>query len=163
MAVEVDHDAIKTKIAAILAANTTLFTDSDLTKIRSIGVGFPPGDPFQAEMFDYIFVTNSSPFETIAQDVTIISNAIESLVHTFNYDIVIVVNGKDSRDAEEKLDDFQKLVLQTLEADVTLTGAGTADADYSQAISIQPFRPGGTLELGKKGRVITFRVVLTTA
>jgi len=135
MAVEVDHDAIKTKIVAILKANTTLFTAATLTKIRSIEVGFPQGNPFQDQMFDYIFVTNSSPFETIAQDVTIISNAIESLVHTFNYDIVIIVNGTDSRDAEKKLDDFQKLVLQTLEADVILKGTGTADADYSQALS----------------------------
>jgi len=162
MAVEIDHDQIKTKIVAILKASATLFTDSDLTKIRFIEVGFPDGDPFQDQMFDYIFVTNSAPFETISQDVTIISNAIESLVHTFNYDIVIVVNGKDSRDAELKLDDFRKLVLQLLEADVNLTGTGTADVDYSIPVSVQPFRPSGTQEKSKKGLVITLRCVKTT-
>ncbi len=162
MAIEIDHDAIKQKIVAILKANATLFTAADLTKIRAITVGFPEGDPFTDQMFDYIFVTNSSPFETISQDVTIISNAIESLVHTFNYDIVIIVNGKNARDAELKLDDFRKLVLQLLEADVNLTGTGTADVDYSIPISIQPFRPTGTQQKEKKGLVITLRCIKTT-
>ena len=37
---EVDHDANKSQVVTILKANATLFTASDLTKIRSIEVGF---------------------------------------------------------------------------------------------------------------------------
>ncbi len=161
MATEIDHDQIKTKIVAILKANTTLFTDSDLTKIRSIDVGFPTGDPLQDQMFDYIFITNSVPFESIANQTSRVSNAIVSLVHTFSYDIVIIVNGKDARDAELKLDDFRKLTLETLEADVTLTGTGSVEVDDSFPVSVQPFRPG-ELQEPKKGIVITLRCIKTT-
>jgi len=163
MAVEVDHDAIKTKIVAILKANATLFTGTDLTKIRAITVGFPQGDPFTDQMFDYIFITNSAPFETIRNDGrAVVSNAIKALIHTFNYDIVIIVNGTDARDAETKLDDFQKLTLETLEADVDLTGAGTTDVDISFPVSVQPYRNATNEGTGKKGRVITLRCIKTT-
>jgi len=159
---DLDHDQIKTKIATILKANTTLFTAATLTKIRSIEVGFPQGDPFQDQMFDYIFITNGTPFESITSDSGVVSNVIQELYHIFNYDIVIIVNGTDSRDAETKLDDFRKLVLETLEADANLTGTGSAEIDYSLPISVQPYRPSGKEGQGKKGIVITLRCFKTT-
>jgi len=121
MAVELDHDAIKTRIVDILKANATLFDANDLTKIRFIEVGFPDGDPFLDQMFDYIFITNSTPFETIRNQGATPTSASKSIVtnleHTFHYDIVTVVNAKSARDAELKLDDFQKLTLELLEAE----------------------------------------------
>jgi hypothetical protein len=158
MATEVDHDAIKSTIVTILKANATLFDAATLTKIRAIEVGFPQGDPFADQMHDSIFVTNSSPFETIRNDGSVVANAIKALDHVFNYDIVIVVNGKDSRDTEEKLDDFQKLVLQTLEADVDLT----ASVDKSFPVSVQHYRDINNEGKGLKGRVITLRCWKTT-
>jgi len=162
MAVELDHDAIKERIQAILKTNVTLFDVNDKTKIRSIEVGFPEGDPFDPEMADQIFITNGSPFESIRNDGVIQSDTISDLEHTFNYDIVIIVNASTGRVAENKLDDFQKLALQTLEADTSLTGTGSRLVDLALPASIQLYRPGGSQGTGVQGRIITLRCVMNT-
>jgi len=160
MAVELDHDAIKTKIQAILKADATLFDANDLTKIRAIEVGFPEGDPFDPEMQDQIFITNSIPFETIRNMGSVVSNAVKNLEHTFNYDIVTIVNSASARETELKLDDFQKLILELLEADVDLTGAGTSDVDISFPVSSQIYK--GRQGEPVMGRVITLRCLKET-
>jgi len=166
MATEIDHDAIKTKIVDILKASATLFTATDLTKIRFIEVGFPDGEPFNDQMFDYIFVTDASPFESIRNKgatTTVAGKVIvKDLEHTFQYDIVIVVNAKSARDAEEKLDDFQKLTLELLEADASLVGTGSADVDISFPVSVQHYRIANREGKGVKGRIITLRCIKTT-
>ena len=166
MATEIDHDAIKTKIVAILKASAVLFTDSDLTKIRSIEVGFPDGDPYSDQKFDYIFITDSSPFETIRNrgSTTTVGGKVivKNLEHEFNYDIVIIVNAKSARNAEEKLDDFQKLTLELLEADASLVGTGSADVDISFPVSVQHYRIANKEGTGVKGRVITLRCIKDT-
>jgi len=121
-------------------------------------LAFRRGDWFSDQMHDSIFITNSSPFETIRNDGSVVSNAIKALDHSFNYDIVIVVNGIDARDAEKKLDDFQKLTLQTLEANVDLD----AEVDKSFPVSVQHYRIANTEGKGLKGRVITLRCTKTT-
>jgi len=166
MATEIDHDAIKTRIVDILKASATLFNVNDLTKIRFIEVGFPDGDPFNDQMFDYIFITNSSPFEAIRNRGSTPTSASKSIIknleHTFHYDIVNVVNAKDARDAELKLDDFQKLILELLEADIALNG-GVADiVDISFPVNVAHFRASGTEQKGVKGRIITLRCIKTT-
>jgi len=166
MATELDHDVIKTKIVAILKASATLFDADDLTKIRFIEVGFPDGNPFNDQMFDYIFITDSNPFETIRNkgSTTTVGGKVivKNLEHTFNYDIVIIVNAKSAREGEEKLDDFQKLTLQLLEADASLVGTGSADVDISFPVSVQHFRPGNTEAKAVKGRIITLRCLKET-
>jgi len=166
LATEIDHDAIKTKIVDILKASATLFDKDVLTKIRFIEVGFPDGDPFNDQMFDYIFVTDSSPFETVrnkGSTTTVAGKVIvKNLEHIFNYDIVIIVNGKSARDAELKLDDFQKLTLELLEADASLVGTGSADVDISFPVSVQHFRSANTEGKGVKGRIITLRCLKET-
>jgi len=60
MATELDHNAIKAKIVAILQANTSLYTTTAETgELRSIEVGYPQGDDLTDKMFPYAFVTNS--------------------------------------------------------------------------------------------------------
>ena len=79
---------------------------------------------------------------------------------TFNYDIVMVVNEKDSRTAEELLDDLQKILMETLEADYNLNST----VDESYFIRVDELRtPGGELGKGFKGRVITLRCSKVTA
>lgn len=157
---EVDHDQIKEKIVAILKASATLFDANNLAKIRRIEVGWPEGDPLNPEMMDHIFVTNGSPFEQIANRGNIVSNEVEELIHTFNYDIIVIVNGKTARDAENKLDDFQKLIMELLEVDANLTGVGTAEVDASWPVAVQPFQ--GDKGKPVKGKVITLRCIKTT-
>jgi len=162
MAVELDHDAIKTRIVDVLKASAGLFDANNLAKIRFIEVGWPSGDWDKDEMFPYIFVTNATPFEILKNEGTIQSDAISDLSHTFNYSIIFVVNGKDSRDAELKLDDFQKLILQLLEADTSLTGTGSRLVDMALPSSVSPFRPSGTQGKGVQGRVINLRCIMNT-
>ena len=112
----------------------------------------------QDAMLPYAYVTNSTgPFETIRTG-DVISNAIKVLYHTFNYDIIVVVLENDSRAAEILLDELQKLVLQTLEADHSLTGTGSASVDSSVPLRIDHLRVGtGDRGKGIKGRVITLK------
>lgn len=162
MAVELDHDAIKTRIVDILKASAILFDASDLTKLRFIEVGFPDGTWENDQMFPYCFVTNSIPFESIRNEGTILSDAVTDLTHTFSYDIIFVVNSKSSREAELNLDDFQKLILQLLEDDTSLTGTGSRLVDTAFPVSVNSFRPSGTEGKGVQGRIITLRCIMNT-
>jgi hypothetical protein len=163
MATELDHDVIKTKIVAILKANTSLYTTTgEAGELRAIEVGYPQASFNAGQLADallpYSYITNSTgPFETIKAG-TVVSNAITILEHTFNYDIVVVVLEKDSRAAEVLLDELQKLILQTLEADHNLTGTGSASVDDSQPLRIDHLRVGNDDQgRGIKGRVITLK------
>jgi len=165
MATELDHDVIKQKIVAILQANTSLYTTTAETgELRSIEVGFPQGGELADKMPPYAFITNSdTQFETIIPMGSEVSNKITGLVHTFHYDITVVVNEKDSRTAEVELDEFQKLILQTLEDDFTPTGSGSGDVDGSYPTSSRKLRVRPQDEgQGFKGRVITYRCIKTT-
>ena len=169
MATELDHDEIKKKIVAILKANTSLFTiTGEEGELRAIEVGYPQAafaiGQLSDAMLPYAYVTNSSgPFETI-QSGAVVSNAIKILQHSFNYDIVVVVMQKDAREAEILLDELQKLVLETLEADHNLTGVGSASVDDSNPLRIDKLRVG-TADEGKgiKGRIITLTCRKATA
>lgn len=163
MASEINHDTIKTRIVDILQANTALFTTTaEEGKLRSIEVGFPQGEEMQDKMFPYLFVTNSpgSP-ETIVNFGAVINNETIALQHSFSYDIITVVDEADSRKAELLLDNIQELVLETLEEDYNLTGAGSAVVDSSLVTRVQPFKPETRGE-GKTGRLINLRCVATT-
>jgi hypothetical protein len=161
MATELDHDVIKQKIVAILKANTSLYTTTgEAGELRAIEVGYPQA-AFNAgqlsdAMLPYAYVTNGTgPFETVKAG-TVVGNAIMILEHTFNYDIVVVVLEKDSRAAEVLLDELQKLIMQTLEADQDLTGAGTTDVDESYPSRVDHLRVGNADQgRGIKGRIIT--------
>jgi hypothetical protein len=162
MATELDHNAIKARIVAILKANTSLYTTTaEANELRAITVGHPQGDELQDQMFPYAFVTNSAEFESITNLGVVTGNAIKALQHTFHYDIVTVVNEEDARHAEVQLDLYQKLILQTLEADSDLRGTGSAVVDISFPVRVQHFRPD-TAGQGKRGRRITLRCVMTT-
>lgn len=169
MATELDHDEIKKKIVAILKANTALYTTTaEEGELRAIEVGYPQtsfnGGQLSDAMLPYAFVTNSSgPFETITTG-DVVSNAHKILIHTFNYDIVVVVLEEDSRTAEILLDDLQKLILESLEEDHSLTGVGSASVDDSAPLRIDALRVG-TSDQGRgiKGRIITLKCIKTTS
>jgi hypothetical protein len=93
-----------------------------------------------------------------------VGTAISILIHKIHYDIVVVVLEKDARTAEVLLDDLQKEILETLEADNNLTGAGTSDVDDSAPLRVDALRVGtGDQGRGIKGRVITLRCTKTTS
>lgn len=161
MASELNHDSIKNGIVTILQANTSLYTVSgDSGKLRSIMVGFPPGDGLQHDTPPYAFITNSdSPFETASKIGSVSSNQIIALEHTFHYDITIVVNEKDSRKAEQQLDNLQELILETLEEDYNLSD----EVSESFPNRIAKLRTSPVSEgKGVRGRIVTIRCTKTT-
>ena len=167
MATELDHNTIKLKIVAILQADATLFTTTaEDGELQSIEVGFPQGNALSDKMPPYSFITNSNSatFETITRTGSTVSNAAKSLEHIFHYDIVVVVNEPDSRTAEVDLDNYQKLILQNLEADNNLTGVGSADVDDSWPVRVDHLSvPNADQGKGFRGRVITLRCIKTTS
>jgi hypothetical protein len=158
---ELNHNTIKTKIVAILKANTSLYTTTaEANKLRSIEVGYPQGSSLSDSMPPYAYVTNSNPFESITNRGSVVSNGVKMLEHSFQYDIVFVVNESDSRTSELRLDNLQKTILDTLEADVDLTGTGSAEVDNSFPIRVDDLRVERSDKgMGFNGRVITLKLI----
>lgn len=156
MATEVDHDAIKEAIVAILVANTSLYDVNNEAKVMSITVGKPniEGIP---NILPGIYVTNSPVLETIRAG-QIVSNVHKNLEHTIRYLIVIGVAGADAPDTEEKIDDFQKLILETLEVNSRLTN--NVDLSYPERVDSNVIkRAGEVIQL----RQITLKCQKTTS
>jgi hypothetical protein len=160
---EFDHGDIKAQIVAILKANTSLFTTTaEANKLRKIEVGFPDFNEISDDMVPYAFVANGAgPFELITRSGSTVSNTHKVLIHTINYNIITVVQEDDARKAEEKLDDYQKLILDTLEVDNNLTGATSAVVDDSFPVRADHL-PVSSEGKALKGRIITFRCIKTT-
>ena len=160
---ELNHDTIKAKIVAVLKIQTALFTTTgEVNKLHYLEKGHPQGKADQDSKLPYLFITNSvSNFETIVNLGSVIADMHTALQHTFHYDIIFVVIGKDSRTSEKKLDDFQELILETLEADMRFAGATGNEVDVSYPIRIEHL-DSSKLGENKRGRKITLRCIKTT-
>lgn len=158
MATELDHNDIKIQIKAILEANATLYdvTGAD-SKIRQVNVGHPDHPKGLEDIYPSIYITNANPLERISQSgsMTTSSESISPLTHLFRYKIVLQAQGKGSRATEVLLDDWQKVILETLEADHKLKNGGAAKVDGSRPEIIETF---GAVQNGKpvQGRIITY-------
>ena len=143
----------------ILQANANLYDVDDKTKINYLEVGEPPGNPLPTPpAFPGLWVTNSRPLETIKPEGTIVSDSYTYLSHDVEYDIKFLVVEQDSIVAEKQLDDLQKLILETLEANTSIGGK----ANTSWPTRVDSFRQtqDGT---GLRGRVITYKLKITTS
>lgn len=131
-----EHDifAIKERIRDILQADTTNLYDatpSDDTKISSIEAGGPNPAQGREIQQNYIFVTNNQQGRLFNSQATSGTSGKKLLNQTMRFDIVVGVYAPDPRSAEEKLDDFVKIILENLEADEKLVGGGSALVDDS--------------------------------
>lgn len=158
MATEIDHDAVKENIKLILQGNSSLYTTTaEANKLRLIEVGHPDGKDGLDRVLPFAYIHNANPFER-ARRIGVKTRSSEAqgpILHEFRYDIIIGVNGKTSRDVQEKLDDFQKLTLETLEADHRFKNGGAAVVDDSEFESVHNFSDilnGNPMQ----GRIITF-------
>lgn len=160
MPTEIDHNNIKDQIVLILKANTTSLYDSTQTsssKLHLISTGTPDGETGLDNILPSLYVTNSNPLDRIRESGSMTggSESLPPLQHLFRYKLVFAVNADSSRDAELKLDDFQKIILETLEADHQLKNGGASVVDGSRPEMVETFR--NTLN-GKpvQGRIITY-------
>jgi len=134
---EIDYWAIKLRIRDILrddTANLYNASASDKTKFRKIDAGAPDlNKPIQGP-FPRIFITNDDIFDTMTSNTIIETRNHKSSNHLMIYKIIVVVEGKDGPDAEEKIDDFTKLILQKIKnhQDLSKTADNTDPlADWS--------------------------------
>jgi hypothetical protein len=165
MPTEIDHNNIKDRIVLILKAKATLYDSAQTTadKLHLISTGTPDGDSGLDNILPSCYVTNSNPLERIkiSGSKTGSSESLPPLSHQFRYKIVFAVNADSSRDAELKLDDFQKLILETLEADHQLKNGGAAVVNDSRPETVELFKN----ELNGKpvqGKIITYLLTKVT-
>lgn len=163
MATELDHTAIKTRIVDILQANTTLYTTTaEADKLRSIQIGHPQSHRWKEDVYPYAFVSYKNERNQLIS--TRQDQEINGIHHIVTYEIYFVVNEADSRDAEEALDGFQKLILETLEAKNTLSDPAD-DTDPKCIFSI-PSVDGPineTIAKEVQGRIISLVCHMRTA
>lgn len=163
---EIDHNLTKQQMVDILQNNTDLFDDDDKSKIRYLEVGEPEGKPLPTPpMYPALWITNSRTLETITRKGINDSNNRHSyLLHEVSYLLKLMVVEKDSIVAEKQLDAFQKLIMETLEDDITLsTGSQTLviKPDDTWPERVETFRQ----ELdgqGIRGRTITWHLQFTS-
>jgi hypothetical protein len=159
MASELNRNTIKDAIVAVLQANTSLYDPTGSPgELRVIQTGRPEDELNDAGM-PYAFVRNSrGAFETIVPQNIKVSDASRLIEHELFFDIVVVVNEKDSRFAENALDDFQELILETIEENQDLNGS----VDTSDPVRVSDF-PMPSITNGKQGRVITISCTKVTS
>ena len=121
MVTELDLFGIKERIVAIMQNDTDLYTNTaEANKLRRIVAGFSDDE----KVLPMAFITNSQNLEAISP-VSVISNAWNSLTHTIDFEIHVIVNGKSSQAVEEKLDDFRKLIYEVIEENNQLKNPST--------------------------------------
>jgi len=164
---EVDYWAMKERIATILKDDTTNLYNasaSDKTKFRKIEAGAPDKNkPSQAPL-PRIFITNDERFDQMKSKAIIETRNHKMTEHTMMFKIIAVCEGKDGPDAEEKIDDFTKLILQKIKNhnDLSKPTDNTdplADWSFPESVDIL-----NREMVGDKiaGRVIRLKVVSTT-
>ena len=114
---EVDYWAMKERIATILKHDTTNLYNasaSDKTKFRKIEAGAPDMNKPVQGPFPRIFITNEDRFDEMSPKGVVVSRNQKLSEHIMRFLIIAVCEGKDGPDAEEKIDDFTKLILQKI-------------------------------------------------
>lgn len=167
MATDVDLFAIKEQIVDILDSDTTLFDNTGADgKIRKITAGAPRMSSLRREStLPQIWVTNDTVIDTISRRTSTKSNAPLSTEHDIGLRLILLDDAKDGPKAEEKLDDFVKLINEIITENYDLRDPGglesTSVADscvVSQITEIDP-RFIGT---ERSGRIIRLRLKVTT-
>ena len=166
MANEINHNLVKQQIADILQANTTeVYNPNDETKITYLEVGEPNGTPLPIPpTYPALWVTNSRTLETILRKGLTDNNQHTFLTHEVRYMLKIMVNEQDSIVAEKRLDELQKVIMETLEEDVALSGGSqtlpkSPDDGWPERVETFRMELDGT---PVRGRMITWQYLFTT-
>jgi len=164
---EVDYWAMKERIRDILRNDTTNLynaTASDKTKFRKIEAGAPDMNKPVQGPFPRIFITNEDRFDEMTPKGVVQTRNQKVSEHIMRFLIIAVAEGKNGPDAEEKIDDFTKLILQKIKNHNDLSKpADNTDplADWSFPESVDILNRD---LVGDKiaGRVIRLKVKTTT-
>lgn len=168
MVTELDHNAIKERIAEILRSDTDLYDPTNNpsgTKVRSISLGIPDKKEFSRLPTPYIRITNDTSLESDKPFGSIVSNAQSASYHIVKYIIICVAQAKDAAKVEEILDDLHKLVKEKLKENVDLRDPDDgSDAKCKISFPIKTDQLGAGQYKGNSidGFVITLQVEQVT-
>src|SRR3990167_2598415 len=127
MVTYIDHQTIKAKIVTVLQGNSDIFETppTSASKFRTIQVGAPDFYKIEELPMPSCYIIND---ERIVEEVKRVtphnSNVSLGAEVTFRYLIIFVAQGKDSPTCEEKLDNFQKEIMETILANVKFGDVG---------------------------------------
>ena len=159
----VDIFAIKERIVVILKANSSLFATqpSDKLKFRKIEAGSPSPKAIQEPPLPRCWVTSDEQVAIIKQLGVIVDNVSTGEEYDLRIKIIFVTESKDGYKTEEVIDDFTKLIIETLEANYDLRNGDetTRVAESSQVLQIRDL-PAVFQGDRVKGRMITFQVIV---
>jgi len=126
MVTELDIWEIKARIEAILEANTSLYDVAGVagTKLISIETGAPNTDTVP-QLLPSAYITNDDIFDTEIEPWNVSSNVGSTFEHELSFLIIVMVGEQSPRLAENYLDDFVKLIKETLKANYDLRNPST--------------------------------------
>ncbi len=161
----VDFFAVKEKIVAILKSDTTNLwwsnnAPANNTKFRNIQAGSPLPLGIQESPLPRLWVTDDDIIANIKNFGAVQSNTPKGTTYDINLKIVFVDEAKDGPTTENKLDDFQKAIIEKLQGNIDLrTPAGAESTQLAlntkitQIQKLKEFEGDGVL-----GRVIRMTV-----
>lgn len=160
MVTEIDHQAIKHRIIAILKKSIPL-----TEFFKDFQVGAPPGNIPEDCPMPYIFITNDDLIEEDELTSTVKDNVGHTSTHTIRYLIAYMDNTKDGPTTEKSLDDIGKTIKETIKGNYHLEDPDNPGTDPKAASSwpeetriLNPAMTGKEVQ----GRVITLKIIIYT-
>lgn len=161
----VDIFAIKERIVELLKANTNLFSvQADTkTKFRKIEAGSPSVKAIQEPPLPRCWVTSDEQVAIVKPLAVVVDNISLGEEYELRFKIIFVTEAKDGSKTEEAIDDFTKLIINTLETNYDLRNGNetTRVAEASEVLQIRDL-PAVFQGDRVRGRVITFKVIVRT-
>ena len=159
----VDIFGIKQRIVTILKAQSSLFSTqpSDKTKFRKIEAGSPSPKAIQEPPLPRCWVTSDDTVAIVKPLGVIANNISQGEEYDVRIKIIFATEAKDGPSTEEKIDDFIKTIINTLEVNYDLrSGAeSTRVAESSEVLAIKEL-PSYLKGDRVRGRAILFRVIV---
>jgi hypothetical protein len=118
---EPDINLIKEEIITILKTNADLWQeDNHETGFESMEVGLPTNAVFKGLAYPVLYVTNETTLEQDKPLGAVQAGEIKGSEHNFKFRIIFFDQAEDGQEVEKSLDNFYKLINQTLKENYQL-------------------------------------------
>ena len=169
MVTALDLFSIKERIRDILQNDTTdLYsaTPSDKTKFRKIEAGSPKlvngkiPSPFPA-----LYVTHDNPINDMEPPWNVSANVGNTFENNVNFLLIYIADGKHGQKVEETLDDFTKLITETLQENYDLRNPSDGTDPKVARSWVGQWAELNSQLIGEsvQGRVLRFRTIAYTS
>lgn len=127
MVTYLDHQTIKAKIVTVIQGNSNIYVTppTSSSKFRIVQVGAPDFNKIaELPMPSCYVIPDERIIDEIKRAGPHVSDVTGGAIVTWRYLIIFVAEGKDSITVEEKLDDFQKELMETFLGNVQFGDVG---------------------------------------